>query len=141
MPTKARKWVMAALDDITAVMPFPIRVIDCDNGSEFINFHLLDWCDKHQITFSRSRVGNKNDGCDVEQKNWAAVRILVGYHRYDTTAELVHSTRSGTPEPPRVPEVPASQRQSGDDRARGRALSLGGGQLGSRPAQRQMWPM
>ena len=89
VPTKARKWVMAALDDITAVMPFPIRGIDSDNGSEFINFHLLDWCDKHQITFTRSRVGNKNDGCHVEQKNWAAVRTLVGYHRYDTPAELV----------------------------------------------------
>src|SRR6516164_3889268 len=35
VPTKARKWVMAALDDITAVMPFPIRGIDSDNGSEF----------------------------------------------------------------------------------------------------------
>ena len=89
VPTKARKWVMAALDDITAVMPFPIRGIDSDNGSEFINFHLLDWCDKHQITFTRSRVGNKNDGCHVEQKNWAAVRTLVGYHRYDTPAELL----------------------------------------------------
>jgi hypothetical protein len=89
LPTKARKWVMAALDDITAVMPFPIRGIDSDNGSEFINFHLLDWCDKHQITFTRSRVGNKNDGCHVEQKNWSTVRTLVGYHRYDTPAELV----------------------------------------------------
>ena len=89
VPTKARKWVMAALDDITAVMPFPIRGIDSDNGAEFINFHLLDWCDKHQITFTRSRVGNKNDGCHVEQKNWSTVRTLVGYHRYDTPAELV----------------------------------------------------
>jgi hypothetical protein len=89
LPTKARKWVMAALNDITAVLPFPIRGIDSDNGSEFINFHLLDWCDKHQITFTRSRVGNKNDGCHVEQKNWTTVRTLVGYHRYDTAAELV----------------------------------------------------
>jgi hypothetical protein len=89
VPNKARKWVMAALDDITAVMPFPLRGIDSDNGSEFINFHLLDWCDKHQITFTRSRVGNKNDGCHVEQKNWTTVRTLVGYHRYDTPAELL----------------------------------------------------
>ena len=80
---------MAALDDITAVMPFPVRGIDSDNRSEFINFHLLHWCDKHQITFTRSRVGNKNDGCHVEQKNWTTVRTLVGYHRYDTPAELL----------------------------------------------------
>ena len=89
VPSKALKGVMAALDEIASVMPFPVRGIDSDNGSEFINFHLLDWCDKHQITFTRSRVGNKNDGCHVEQKNWATVRVMVGYHRYDTPAELV----------------------------------------------------
>jgi SDR family mycofactocin-dependent oxidoreductase len=60
-----------------------------DNGSEFINEHLLDWCNKRQITFTRSRPGNSNDGCHVEQKNWAIVRIVVGHHRYDTKAELL----------------------------------------------------
>jgi len=89
LPNKALKGVMAALDGIASVMPFPIRGIDSDNGSEFINFHLLDWCCKHQVTFTRSRPGNKNDGCHVEQKNWTTVRALVGYHRYDTPAELV----------------------------------------------------
>ena len=86
---KARKWVLAALDDIARAMPFPILGVDSDNGSEFINHHLLAWCDKRQITFTRSRPGNKNDGCHVEQKNWAIVRTVVGYHRYDTEAELL----------------------------------------------------
>ncbi len=86
---KARKWVLAALDDIAESMPFPILGVDSDNGSEFINYHLLAWCEKRQITFTRSRPGNKNDGCHVEQKNWAIVRIVVGYHRYDTSAELL----------------------------------------------------
>ena len=36
-----------------------------------------------------ARPGNKNDGCHVEQKNWAVVRTLVGYYRYDTAAELL----------------------------------------------------
>ena len=36
-----------------------------------------------------ARPGNKNDGCHVEQKNWAVVRTVVGYHRYDTAAELL----------------------------------------------------
>ena len=58
------------------------------NGSEFINHHLLTWCDQRRITFTRSRPGNSNDGCHVEQKNWAIVRTVVGYHRYDTPAEL-----------------------------------------------------
>ncbi|MDF3303411.1 hypothetical protein P3H15_00115 [Rhodococcus sp. T2V] len=60
-----------------------------DNGSEFINHHLLAWCEKRKITFTRSRPGNSNDGCHVEQKNWAIVRTVVGNHRYDTEAELV----------------------------------------------------
>ena len=38
--------------------------------------------------FTRSRSGNKNDGAHVEQKNWHIVRQTVGYHRYDTPAEL-----------------------------------------------------
>jgi hypothetical protein len=89
VPNKARKWVLAALDEIAEIMPFPIRGVDCDCGSEFINHHLLTWCEKREITFTRSRPGNSNDGCHVEQKNWAIVRTVVGYHRYDTPAELL----------------------------------------------------
>jgi len=85
---KARKWVVAALEEIAKIMPFPLLGIDSDNGSEFINHHLLHWCEQRQITFTRSRPGNCNDGAHVEQKNWAVVRTVVGYHRYDTTAEL-----------------------------------------------------
>jgi len=86
---KAQKWVFAALVDITAAFPFPILGIDSDNGSEFINWHLLRWCEDNKITFTRSRAGNSNDGAHVEQKNWAVVRTVAGYHRYDTEAELV----------------------------------------------------
>ncbi len=70
-------------------MPFPILGIDSDNGSEFINYHLLAWCEQRKVTFTRSRPGNSNDGAHVEQKNWAVVRTVVGYHRYDTPAELL----------------------------------------------------
>jgi ABC-type transport system involved in Fe-S cluster assembly fused permease/ATPase subunit len=48
----------------------------------------LAYCNDHQITFTRSRPGNKNDGSHVEQKNWTHVRELVGYLRFDTEAEL-----------------------------------------------------
>ena len=70
-------------------LPFPIQGVDSDNGSEFINDQLLGWCQGRQITFTRARPGNKNDGCHVEQKNWTVVRTVVGYHRYDTAAELL----------------------------------------------------
>jgi integrase-like protein len=86
---KAEKWVFEALMDIRAAFPFPIIGIDSDNGSEFINWHLLRWCEEHETTFTRSRSGNSNDGAHVEQKNWAIVRTVVGYHRYDTSAELL----------------------------------------------------
>ena len=85
---KAQKWVFAAIKEATAAFPFPIVGIDSDNGSEFINWELLRWCEQEQLTFTRSRSGNKNDGAHVEQKNWHVVRQTVGYHRYDTAAEL-----------------------------------------------------
>jgi len=85
---KAQRWVFEALEHVIGQFPFPILGIDSDNGSEFINDHLLAWCIEHKVTFTRSRPGNKNDGAHVEQKNWARVRELVGYYRYDTPAEL-----------------------------------------------------
>ena len=85
---KAAVWVFEALEHVVALFPFPILGIDSDNGSEFINHHLLSYCIEHKITFTRSRPGNKNDGCHVEQKNWTHVRELVGYLRFDTDTEL-----------------------------------------------------
>lgn len=84
----AQKHVFAALMHVMEVFPFPIIGIDSDNGSEFINQELLRFCQEQQITFTRSRAGNKNDGAHVEQKNWSRVRELVGYQRYDSPEEL-----------------------------------------------------
>jgi hypothetical protein len=85
---KAGRWVTEALDEIAAALPFPLLGIDSDNGVEFINNHLLAYCTKHEITFTRSRPSHKNDNAHVEQKNWSVVRQTVGYLRYDTDAEL-----------------------------------------------------
>lgn len=85
---KAAKWVFGALVELQAQFPFPVLGIDSDNGSEFINDHLLRWCHDQQITFTRSRPNNKNDGCHVEQKNWAIARRTVGYWRYETPGEM-----------------------------------------------------
>jgi hypothetical protein len=85
---KAAKWVFVALVEIQANLPFPVRGIDSDNGSEFINHHLLHWCLDNEITFTRSRPNNSNDGCHVEQKNWAVPRRTVGYWRYETPREM-----------------------------------------------------
>jgi hypothetical protein len=88
VPNKAAIGVTEAIKHASGQFPFPILGIDSDNGSEFINMHLFDYCVEHKITFTRSRPGNKNDGAHVEQKNWTHVRELVGYLRFDTPAEL-----------------------------------------------------
>src|SRR6476659_7711305 len=89
MPDKRQVHVVAAVTEVVNGMPFPVRGIDCDNGSEFINDQLYRYCREHKLKFTRSRSGNKNDGAHVEQKNWTAVRQLVGYLRYDTAGELL----------------------------------------------------
>lgn len=85
---KAQVWVFDALKSIRTRLPFPLLGIDSDNGSEFINSHLLRYCLKEKITFTRGRAGKKNDGCFVEQKNYSVVRRAVGYARYDSPAQL-----------------------------------------------------
>ncbi len=84
---KAQRWVHEALVD-AARLPFPLLGLDSDNGAEFINVQLFNWCTEHGITFTRSRPYRKNDNCFVEQKNWPVVRQQVGYARYDTAGEL-----------------------------------------------------
>lgn len=64
--------------------PFPTRGIDSDNGGEYINYHLKRYCEREQLTFTRSRPYHKNDNAHVEQKNWEAVRKMLGYGRFDT---------------------------------------------------------
>ncbi|MFU2158921.1 integrase catalytic domain-containing protein [Caldisericum sp. AR60] len=85
---KAQVWTFNALKEIRREFPFPIKGIDSDNGSEFINAHLLNYCEKEHITFTRARPYRKNDNCFVEQKNYSVVRRAVGYVRYDTDGEL-----------------------------------------------------
>lgn len=89
MRKKAQKHVFEALLHVMEDFPFPIIGIDSDNGSELINHELLRFYEEQQITLTRSRSGNKNDGTHVEQKNWSRVRELVGYQRYDGPEVLV----------------------------------------------------
>lgn len=85
---KAQVWVFEALQQVRQRLPFPLLGLDSDNGAEFINHHLVNYCQLEQITFTRSRPLRKNDNCFVEQKNYSVVRRFVGYARYDTPQEL-----------------------------------------------------
>lgn len=85
---KGQAAVCGALEQIRDRLPFPLLGIDSDNGAEFLNAHLVRWCEQEQLTFTRSRPYWKNDQAHVEQKNWSVVRRLLGYDRYETEAEL-----------------------------------------------------
>ena len=85
---KARVWVVQALDGIATGLPFSLKGVDSDNGSEFINEHLYSYCVERHLTFTRARSGRKNDNCYVEQKNYSVVRRAVGYARYETEEQL-----------------------------------------------------
>ena len=78
--------VSAAIDSCRQRLPFPLLGLDSDNGAEFINANLKRYCEQEQITFTRCRPYKKNDQAYVEQKNWTAVRQLVGYDRYEGSA-------------------------------------------------------
>jgi hypothetical protein len=74
-------------------LPMPLLGLDSDNGSEFLNAHLVRYCTQERLTFTRSRPYWKNDQAHVEQKNWSVVRKLVGYGRYESEAALAQLNR------------------------------------------------
>ena len=75
--------VIGALNSLRGRLPVPLLGLDTDNGSEFINYEMLRYCQREQITFTRSRVNRKNDQAFVEEKNGSVVRRLIGYDRYE----------------------------------------------------------
>ncbi len=85
---KAQVRVQEALDQIRTELPFPLVGIDSDNGSEFLNAHLVRYCRSWKIQFTRGRPYKKDDNAHVEQKNWTHVRKLLGYVRYDSETAL-----------------------------------------------------
>lgn len=81
---KGADGVMTQIKAIQRALPFPVRGFDCDNGSEFLNWHLLRYFESHKqpVQFTRSRPYHSNDNAHVEQKNWSHVRQLFGYDRF-----------------------------------------------------------
>jgi hypothetical protein len=83
VPTKTSADVLKAIIHIKAKLPFPMLGFDSDNGCEFINENMVEWCRMHKITFTRSREYRKNDQAHVEEKNGSIVRRMIGYERYE----------------------------------------------------------
>ena len=87
---KAAPGVVKQVHDIERNLPFKLRGFDCDNGSEFLNHHLVRYFSGRRVpvSFTRSRPYKKNDNAHVEQKNWTHPRHLLGYDRLDNPALL-----------------------------------------------------
>jgi len=78
--------VLAAIQEVEQALPFALRGVDCDNGSEIINWNLRTWCQGKNIQLTRGRPYKKDDNAHIEQKNWTHVRKLLGWDRYGSVA-------------------------------------------------------
>ena len=83
---KGQERVGGAIYHVRKQLPMPMLGLDSDNGSEFINQSLYNYCRRHGIIFTRSRSYKKNDSCHVEQKNWMVIRRVIGYERFSSKA-------------------------------------------------------
>jgi hypothetical protein len=81
--------VADALYYLAQQIPFPYLELHPDNGSEFLNDHLLRFWDKYypDLKRSRSKPGTPNDNRYVEQKNSTLVRAFLGDVRLDTVRQ------------------------------------------------------
>jgi len=82
---KGERGVLEAIKDIEKSIPFPIKGFDCDNGSEFLNWHLLKHLTerKRPVQFTRARPYHKNDNAHIENNNWTHIRQYIGYLRFE----------------------------------------------------------
>jgi len=82
---KGESGVLEQIKKIEKILPFPILGFDCDNGGEFLNYHLLRHFTerKQPVQFTRSRAYHKDDNAHIEQKNWTHIRQWIGYDRLD----------------------------------------------------------
>jgi hypothetical protein len=76
-------------------VPFPVLEIHPDNGSEFLNHHLVHfWKETVKgVHLSRSRPYHSNDNPFGEQRNGHPIRIYLGYDRLDTVAHTLAVNR------------------------------------------------
>ena len=89
----SQKRVGSGVHRVRQRLPVPLRELHTDNGAEFLNALLQPWCRREGIRCTRGRAYKKNDQAWVEQKNWTAVRRLVGYDRYSSPAAFAQLGR------------------------------------------------
>ena len=83
---RSRELIVDTVERLRQALPFALLSLDTDNGVEFVNEVLVDYCAKHGLGLTRSRPYLKNDQAWIEQKNGAVVRRMVGYARLEGIA-------------------------------------------------------
>lgn len=73
------------MSEIESALPFAMRKLDFDNGTEFLNAHFIGHFKAREpkIELSRSRPYRKNDNAHIEQKNYTHVRLILGDDRFE----------------------------------------------------------
>jgi hypothetical protein len=86
---KTDKATLDSLRIIARRLPWRLKGLHPDSGSEFINKAGITWCKQRKIELTRSRPNKKNDNCYIEQRNLVVVRKYVGYERYDCREAVI----------------------------------------------------
>lgn len=86
--SRGQQEALRQLQTISSRLPFKLLGLDSDNGGEFINWHLVHFCNNQGIQLTRCRPYHKNDQCRIEQKNSSVVRKHTGYGRYDNDKQF-----------------------------------------------------
>lgn len=81
---KSGQAIRGHLQELEQTVPFVMKDFHTDNGSEFLNWALLEHLTGRavRLPWTRSRAYRKNDNAHCEQKNWTHVRQLFGHERF-----------------------------------------------------------
>ena len=94
------QFMVPALTSLLDQFPFVIKGFHADNGSEYINRHVVKLLNVLMIRLSKSRPRHSNDNALAESKNNSVVRKTFGYtHIPQKHAELVEEFNGKTLNP------------------------------------------
>lgn len=85
---KGKIETLESMKNMMSRFPFGVSLLDPDSGSEFINWHMHDYCKKRGVFLTRIRPGVSNDHGHIEQKNNTNIRKYAGYIRIDEKERL-----------------------------------------------------
>lgn len=75
----SERYLIPVLADLLDQFPFVILAFHADNGSEYINKHVVKLLNTLLVELTKSRARHCNDNALVESKNGAIIRKQLGY--------------------------------------------------------------